>query len=88
MSAQPGVQAGASQGNSCAWLYFWFAGFSSMKAWFSQWFFVHLAGEKKRGAGGLACSSSGDSQLVTGEAEISFSWASYCKSQSMESVDR
>lgn len=50
--------------------------------------FCTASGEKKRGAGGLACSSSGDSQLVTGEAEISFSWVSYCKSQSMESVDR
>lgn len=50
--------------------------------------FCTASGEKKRGAGGLACSSSGDSQLVTGEAEISFSWVSYYKSQSMESVDR
>ena len=85
-SAQPGVEAGASQGSSCALLYFWFAGFCSMKASFSQWCFVHLAGEKERGAGGLACSSSGDWQLVAAEqAEISY----LCdKSQSMNSEDR
>lgn len=85
-SAQPGVQAGAPQGSSCALLYFWFAGFRSMKASFSQWCFVHLAGEKEHGAGGLACSSSRDWQLVAVEqAEIS----DLCdKSQSMKSADR
>lgn len=86
MSAQPGVQAGASQGSSCALLYFWFAGFCTMKASFSQWCFVHLAGEKEHGAGGLACSSSGDRQLVAIEqAEISY----LCDtSQTMTSEDR
>lgn len=86
MSAQPGVQAGASQGGSCASLYFWFAGFCSTKASFSRWCFVHLAGEKEHGAGELACSSSGDWQLAAAEqAEISYLSD---KSQSKNSGDR
>lgn len=86
MSARPGAQAKASQGSSCALLYFWFAGFCSMKTSFSQWCFVQLAGEKEHGAGGLAFSSSGGWQLVAVEqAEMSH----LCdKRQSMNSENR